>query len=423
MTTNFISAQKLEKFATRISKLIGRRVNKIDYPGQLNISSGGLKITGTTSDLNVQITEKEKVKIKEKVCVAGICEQEQVGNIQYKVVYNCTITGLPPVIKNAWKNVEYEGQSLQQNSPYQDYIYNSINTLGTSGTVDWGKVGFKQSISIENITPTAEGYTFPSIGNINFDNIPKLDDLPSQPIGFDLNLNAPSTSVATKNCTDPDDTSTTFGTVYDTPTYQQGTIGFSRFPQYESIYISNLDMGYIFPSIANSINQVDSTLESLWKNAVCPALKAIPGVKCPKLKLPKGGETTEEISSAIQTALNKEIALIDVSMYPPLAIARTWDKRVYNKKKSNPFAGDPVTCNDISEAYEEYWPTYHKQKKKHNKSYNNTFNSLINDCEQNYENGSLTSSGYTNCVEQVSLAYEAITGDPAPTVPSASDLA
>ena len=422
MTTNFISAQKLEKFATRISKLIGRRVNKIDYPGQLNISSGGLTITGTTSDLNIQITEKEKVKIQEKVCVAGICEEDQVGNIQYKVVYKCTITGLPPVIKNAWKNVEYKGQSLQQNSPYQDYIYNSINTLGTSGTVDWGEVGFKQSISIKNITPTAEGYTFPSIGNINLD-IPKIDDLPSQPIGFDLNLNTPSTFVATENCTDPDDTSTTFGTVYDTPTYQQGDIGFSVFPHYESIYISNLDMGYIFPSIASSIDEVDSSLESLWKDAVCPVLNVIPGVKCPKLKLPKGGETTEEISSAIQSALNKELALIDVSMYPPLATARIWDKKVYNKKKSDLFTGDPVTCNDISDAYEEYWPTYHKQKKKHNKSYNDTFNSLINDCEQNYENGSLTSSGYSNCVEQVSWAYEAITGDPAPTVPSASDLA
>ena len=135
MTTNFISEQKLEKFARRISRIIGRRVDKIDYSSQLNISSGGLKITGTTSDLNVQITEKEKVKIQEKVCVAGICEQEQVGNIKYKVVYNCTITGLPPVIKNAWKNVEYQGQSLQQNSPYQEYIYNSINTLGTSGPV------------------------------------------------------------------------------------------------------------------------------------------------------------------------------------------------------------------------------------------------------------------------------------------------
>jgi hypothetical protein len=67
--------------------------------------------------------------------VAGICEQEQFGNIKYKLVYNCTITGLPPVIKNAWKNVEYQGQSLQQNSPYQEYIYNSINTLGTSGPV------------------------------------------------------------------------------------------------------------------------------------------------------------------------------------------------------------------------------------------------------------------------------------------------
>ena len=76
----------------------------------------------------------------------GGLEEDQVRNIQYKVVYKCTITGLPPVIKNAWKNVEFEGQSLQQNSPYQDYIYNSINTLGTSGTVDWGEVGFKQSV-------------------------------------------------------------------------------------------------------------------------------------------------------------------------------------------------------------------------------------------------------------------------------------
>ena len=98
-------------------------------------------------------------------------------------------------------------------------------------------------------------------------------------------------------------------------------------------------------------------------------------------------------------------------MYPPLATARIWDKKVYNKKKSDLFTGDPVTCNDISDAYEEYWPTYHKQKKKHNKSYNDTFNSLINDCEQNYENGSPTSSGYSNCVEQVSWAYEAITRD------------
>ena len=66
MTTNFISEQKLEKFARRISRIIGRRVDKIDYSSQLNISSGGLKITGTTSDLNVQITEKEKSRYKKK---------------------------------------------------------------------------------------------------------------------------------------------------------------------------------------------------------------------------------------------------------------------------------------------------------------------------------------------------------------------
>ena len=196
-----------------------------------------------------------------------------------------------------------------------------------------------------------------------------------------------------------------------------GGIGFTFAPQYQSIYVTNLDMGYIFPSIAASIDDVSGDIKDMWNKYVCKPMKDV-GIKCPKLKFPKGGATTDQISSAIETSVNEILAATNLSKEIDPLIKRAWNKPVYNKKNADAFSGDIVTCNDLVTAYDQYYPTYHKNKKKHNKSYETTFDSIVDDCQQNYLDGSITSSDYYECVSQASLTYEAITGQPAPDAPS-----
>ena len=147
MPVNFISEQKMEKLAKRVSKVISRNINTQRYTEEFDIESGSLQMSGTTNDFNIKVTESETMKLKIKVCeLPGVCQTEQVGKLKFDIVYKCTVKGLPSALKSAWKNVDFEGQSFQQNSTEQDYIYNSINTLGTEGSVDWGNVDFSQSI-------------------------------------------------------------------------------------------------------------------------------------------------------------------------------------------------------------------------------------------------------------------------------------
>lgn len=135
----------------------------------------------------------------------------------------------------------------------------------------------------------------------------------------------PSTSVATENCIDPDNTSISFGTIYDTPRYQLDGVGFSLNPSYESAYISNLDMGYIFPAIAESINDASSIIQIDRNKYVCDPLKDV-GIKYPSLKLPQGGATTEQISSAFQSMLNEVIVGENLSKELDSIIKKSWLK-------------------------------------------------------------------------------------------------
>ena len=269
-------------------------------------------------------------------------------------MYKCTIKGLPAALKNAWKNPEYEGQSFLQNSGLQDYIYESLNTFGTDGVIDWGDVVFSQSIGISNVTASVSDYKAPDVQGFTVQ-IGQIKDLPTQPVGFDINLKVASTDLVTENyCQDPDDPSISYGPFYETPQYQTDGVGFTLYPTkptYESVYISNLNMGYIFPSIAKSINAASSEIQNDWQEFVCDPIKDV-GLQCPKLNLPQGGATTEQISDGLESMLNGVLAEQDLSEYIDPIIQRTWNKKTYNNKVGG-FSGEVPSCDDGELVYNQ----------------------------------------------------------------------
>ena len=148
MPANFISANRMQDLTEIASDIIKKNINKTRNK-QFGYTYDDFEISGTPNDFQVKVTTKEKVNLE----WAGIQ-----GNLKYNIVYKCTIEGLPPVMKQAWQNIEFDGQSLTRNqSTIQDYIYNSVNTISTFGQFDWGDLEFNESVAFNNFKVAVEG--------------------------------------------------------------------------------------------------------------------------------------------------------------------------------------------------------------------------------------------------------------------------
>ena len=330
--TNIISDSKMETVAERLAAIVQKNLNttreiEFDY------SSGGFTIEGTPDDINLSIKNNYKSNIN--VPVFG-----KVGKIKYTIEYQATIEGLPPVIREAWDDIEFAGQSLSQPSTNQSYIWESTNTLSTEGKFDFSDLKLSQSITFKNFSVSIQDVKSPDIPSFTI--VPPKVTAPSQEVGFDLNLIVPSTTLLTTDCKDGSDD---LGSVYATPEYESLTgVGFSLFPEYQSLTITDLTLDNTLPDVVQSIDSTVDTIQDDWKEYVCKPIEDLKyagvNLECPKLKLP----TIPEVTPALQSTLNQLLSEIDLNNEISPLIKKTWDINNYSSRTSPAFTGSGITC-------------------------------------------------------------------------------
>ena len=344
MPANFISAKKMGGLTKAASKIISKNIHKTRNK-QFDYTYDDFEISGTPNDFQVKVTNKEKVNLE----WAGIQ-----GNLKYNIVYKCTIEGLPPVMKQAWQNVEFDGQTFTRNkSTIQDYIYNSVNTISTFGEFDWDDITFNESVAFNNFKVAVEGSPSVKLGSFQID-LPTITGIPAQQIGFDVNIGVPSSPRSDKDCKDTSDgEDIDFGALYERPKrVTSDGVGFRFIPEYDSLTISDLPLGAAYPAIIGALDSIDGEINKDWNNDVVKPLNK-QGFSTPKLKLPTNGSLMTLTASAVQTTLNELLDDLDLSKEIDPILKLAWNKEDYNRK-SKRFIGKNLTCDEVIQGYNDY---------------------------------------------------------------------
>ena len=344
MPANFISAKRMQGLTKIASRIIRKNINKTRNK-QFSYTYDDFEISGTPNNFQVKVTTKEKVNLE---------WMDIKGNLKYNIVYKCTIDGLPPVMKQAWQNVEFDGQSLSQNkSTIQDYIYNSVNTISTFGEFDWDDITFNESVAFNNFKVAVEGSPSVKIGSFQIE-VPTITGIPAQQIGFDVNIGVPSSPLSKKDCKDTSDgQDIDFGALYERPRrITSDGVGFRFIPKYDSLTISDLTLGAAFPAIIGSLDSIDGEINKDWNSYVVKPLKNN-GFSTPKLKLPTNGSLMTLTASAVQTTLNELLDGLDLSKEIDPILRLAWNKEEYNRK-SKRFIGKNLTCDEVTQGYNNY---------------------------------------------------------------------